>query len=108
MTIENSIEGREIPRDETIWVYRHTIDALREVELPRKVEGGCSLWPQRYLGKSAEDPNFYWQMEDVNRIAESLPYYSSEDLAELFGRIMIGLRRGQNLAIGIIEERRSL
>ncbi len=104
MSVENQMEQSNMRRDdEILQVQQYTLEALREIRLPQYSMGGCTLMP-RTMVVSAEDPYFDWDLNAINEVFESLD--SSDispsipnDLANLFGRIIVGLRKGGNLII---------
>lgn len=103
MTIEDKPEFNNGEKPKVIEVHRFTTDALRTLPIPQGKQGGCRFMPQRSV-ITAEDPSYYWEMDEVNQMVQSLqgPDMSPSieaDLANLFGNIIMSLRKGERIVI---------
>ncbi len=104
MIIENEIRLTECNQEpEVVEVEPYVVDALKAVTLPQQKQGGCTIMPKTYL-VSAEDKGFRWDMNFVNEIAKSSQEFgwgTEDDLAQVFGRILLNLRAGRSTTVGM-------
>lgn len=107
MIIENKPEFNDGEKPKVIEVHRYTTDALRSLSIPQRGQGGCTIMPQSSI-ITAEDPGFSWELDEVNQIIQSLEGRNisvsiTADIANLFGNIIMSLRRGERI---VIEEKK--
>lgn len=103
-TVDSRIElGEGDQETEVIELEPYIADALRLVSLLKQKQGGCTIIPREY-SVSADNSGFSWNMSAVKRVAKSSEEFvpgNEDDLANLFGKIMIGLRAGRRIVVDI-------